>query len=71
MSYLENMASQYGLNCWQEGIVPVRDEKGIWTDGIYVVFRYYYKGGIGQEAIRKLIENLQDSLRIMAEAGIE
>ena len=68
---LEEYAEQYGLDSYHQGLVPVRDEKGIWTDGVYAVYQINYKGTKGVEALRKLIESLEESIKTMVEAGME
>jgi len=68
---IEDYAKQYGLDSYHQGLVPIRDEKGIWTEGVYAVYQVNYKGNKGIEAMRKLIESLEESIKILQEAGCE
>ncbi len=69
MGYIEEMARLYDLDCYHEGILPVR-VLGLHSGEIYCAYRMYYRGS-GQQAIRDMMANLQESLDAMIEAGIE
>jgi hypothetical protein len=67
--HIEELAAKHGLDCYHEGVLPVR-VCGICTDEILCAFKFYYRGS-GQTAIRDMMAGLQASLDSMIVAGVD
>jgi hypothetical protein len=69
MQYVEELAQKHGLDCYHEGVLPVRI-CGVYTDEILCAYKFYYRGS-GQQAMRDMMASLQLSLDSMIAAGVD